>query len=98
MRSTTGYCFSFGSRIFSWCSKKHEVIAQSTTEAEYVAVVAVVNQVLWIMKLMTNLHMEQEDSTQLFVDNQTAISIANDPVFYGKTKHFKIKFYFLKEV
>lgn len=30
MRSTSGYCFSFGSAIFSWCSKKQEVIAQST--------------------------------------------------------------------
>jgi len=23
MKSTTGYCFSFGSRMFSWCLKKH---------------------------------------------------------------------------
>ncbi|XP_044488302.1 uncharacterized mitochondrial protein AtMg00810-like [Mangifera indica] len=44
MRSTSGYCFSFGSGIFSWCSKKQEVIAQSTAEAKYVA--TVVNQAL----------------------------------------------------
>ncbi|RVW87111.1 Retrovirus-related Pol polyprotein from transposon TNT 1-94 [Vitis vinifera] len=37
MRSTTGFCFSFGSGIFSWSSKKQDVIAQSTAEAEYVA-------------------------------------------------------------
>ncbi|KAH9715909.1 hypothetical protein KPL71_021251 [Citrus sinensis] len=30
MKSTSGYCFSFGSGIFPWCSKKQEVIAQST--------------------------------------------------------------------
>jgi hypothetical protein len=46
MRSTSGYCFSFGSTIFSWSSKKQEVIAQSTTEAEYVAATAVVNQAI----------------------------------------------------
>lgn len=46
---------------------------------------------------MTDLHMEQKESTQIFVDNQAAISIANNPVFHGKTKHFKIKFYFLRE-
>ena len=33
MRSTSDYCFSFGSGVFSWCSKKQEVIARSTTEA-----------------------------------------------------------------
>ena len=42
--------------------------------------------------------MEQEESTQIFVDNQAAISIANDPVFHGKTKHFKIKLFLLREV
>ncbi|CAL5368182.1 unnamed protein product [Camellia sinensis] len=100
MRSTSGYCFSFGFGIFSWCSKKQEVIAQSTAEAEaeYVAATAAVNQALWIRKLMTDLHMEQQESTQIFVDNQAAISIASNPVFHGKTKHFKIKFYLLREV
>ncbi|XP_071925747.1 secreted RxLR effector protein 161-like [Coffea arabica] len=98
MRSTSGYCFIFGSGIFSWCSKKQDVIAQSTAEAEYVAAAAAVNQALWIRKLMTDLHMKQEDCTQIFVDNEAAISISNNPVFHGKTKHFKIKLYFLREV
>ncbi|RVX06045.1 Copia protein [Vitis vinifera] len=94
MRSTSG-CFSFGYSIFSWSSKKQEVMAQSTAEAEYVAVVDAVNQVFWFRKLLTDLDMKQEMSTQVFVDNQAAISITNDPVFHGKTKHFKIKLYFL---
>ena len=42
--------------------------------------------------------MEQTGSTQVFVDNQAAISIASNPVFHGRTKHFKIKFYFLREI
>ena len=95
MRSTSGYYFSFGSGVSSWCSKKQEVVAQSTAEAEYVAAVAAMNQALWIKKIMTNLHMKQEESTHIFVDNQAAISIANDPVFHGKTKHFKIKLFLL---
>ena len=47
---------------------------------------------------MTDLHMEQQEGTQIFVDNKAAISIANNPMFHGKTKHFKIKLYFLREV
>ncbi|XP_057990269.1 disease resistance protein RPV1-like [Hevea brasiliensis] len=64
--------------------QKQEVIAQSTAEAEYVAAVAAVNQTLWIRKLLTDLHMKQEESTQIFVDNQAAISIANNPMFESK--------------
>lgn len=32
-----------------------------------------------------------------FVDNQAAISIADNPVFNGNRKHFKLKLYFLRE-
>lgn len=45
-----------------------------------------------------DLYIEQKKSTEIFVDNQAAISIANNPVSHGKTKHFKIKLYFLREV
>jgi hypothetical protein len=97
MRSTSSYCFSFGSVIFSWSSKKQEVIAQSTAEVEYVAAIAAVNQAIWIRKLMTDLQMEQKKSTRILVDNQAAISIAKNLVFHGKMKHFKMKLYFLRE-
>ncbi|XP_030449874.2 uncharacterized mitochondrial protein AtMg00810-like [Syzygium oleosum] len=36
MRSTSGYCFTFGSACFSWCSKKREIVAQSTA-GEFIA-------------------------------------------------------------
>ncbi|TYG52403.1 hypothetical protein ES288_D09G025200v1 [Gossypium darwinii] len=35
MRSTSGYCFTFGYGAFSWSSKKQETVAQSTAEAEF---------------------------------------------------------------
>jgi len=47
---------------------------------------------------MADLHLKQQESTQLFVDNQAEISISNNLVFHGKTKHLKIKFFFLREV
>ncbi|KAK9668714.1 hypothetical protein RND81_13G080700 [Saponaria officinalis] len=36
-KSTSGYAFTFGSGVFSWNSKKQDIVAQSTAEAEYVA-------------------------------------------------------------
>ncbi|XP_014515540.1 uncharacterized protein LOC106773355 [Vigna radiata var. radiata] len=36
MKSTSGYCFSMGPGVFSWCSKKQEIVAQSTVEAEFI--------------------------------------------------------------
>ncbi|GKF94712.1 uncharacterized mitochondrial protein-like protein, partial [Tanacetum coccineum] len=36
-KSTTGGCQSLGRRLISWQYKKHNIVANSTTEAEYVA-------------------------------------------------------------
>ena len=97
IKSTIGYCFSFGSGMFSWSSKKQDTVAQSTAEAEYVATTTAVNQAIWLRRILANLHMEQKEPTQILVDNQTTISISNNPDFHGKTKHFKIKLFFLRE-
>ncbi|GJR79359.1 putative ribonuclease H-like domain-containing protein [Tanacetum coccineum] len=47
-KSTTGGCQFFGCRLISWQYKKQTVVANSTTEAEYVAALSCYGQVLWI--------------------------------------------------
>jgi hypothetical protein len=42
--------------------------------------------------------MEEEEATEISVGNQATITISHNPVFHGKTKHFKIKLYFSREV
>jgi len=98
MRSTPGFCFNLGSAIFSWSSKKQDIVAQSTAEAEFIAATAAVNQALWLQKLLRGLYMEEDKATEISVDNQAVIAISHNPVFHGKTKHFNIKLYFLHEV
>lgn len=98
MKSTSGYCFSIGSGVFSWCSKKQDTVAQSTAEAEFIAATAASNQAIWLRKILSDLQLKQWTNTEILVDNQAAIAISNNPVFHGKTKHFKIKLYFLREV
>ena len=78
--------------FFSWNSKKQETVAQSTATA------SVVNQILWLRKLMADLGFDQRESTKITCDNQSAVTIAKNPVFHGRTKHFKIKYHFVKEV
>ncbi|GJR47893.1 hypothetical protein Tco_1315996 [Tanacetum coccineum] len=51
-KSTTGGCQFLGSRLISWQCKKQTVVANSTTEAEYVAASNCCGQVLWIQNQM----------------------------------------------
>ncbi|KAL4376745.1 hypothetical protein GQ457_02G023970 [Hibiscus cannabinus] len=96
MKITSGYCFSFGSGVFTWSSKKQERMAQSTAEAKFIVASSSVNQALRLRNLLCDLNLEQEESTKIFFDNQAAIAISHNPVFHGKTKHFNIKLFFLK--
>ena len=97
-RSTFGYCFTFGSGCFSWCSKKEELVAQSTAEVEFIAAITAANKAIWLKKIMDDLHMHQEDNIEIFVDNQATLAISHNPIFHGRTKYFKVKYYFLREV
>lgn len=98
LRNTSGYCFTLGSGIFSWKSKKQQTVAQSIAEADFVAATTAVNQALWLRIFLLDLNLEQKERTEIFVDNQTAIVISHDPVFHGTTKHFNIELFFVREV
>nr|GEW21621.1 hypothetical protein [Tanacetum cinerariifolium] len=47
-KSTTGGCQFLGKRLISWQCKKQSIVANSTTEAEYVDAASCCGQVLWI--------------------------------------------------
>ncbi|KAA3458763.1 pleiotropic drug resistance protein 3-like [Gossypium australe] len=98
MKSTSGYLFTLGSTVFCWSSKKQSIVAQSTAEAKDVAAATAVNQAIWLRKLMVDMNLHQREATEIRSNNQSIVAIAKNPVFHGKTKHFNIKFYFVREV
>jgi len=72
-------------------------MAQSAVEAKFI-VETVVNQALWLRKILRDLNLKQKENTKIFVDNEVVTTISHNPIFYGKTKHFNIKLFFLRKV
>ena len=89
--------FSLGSGVFSWNSKKQEVVAQSLAEVEYVVAAAATNQTIWVRKVLTDLNHVQEEPTVIWCDNMSAISMAKNPVQHGRTTHINVKFHAIRE-
>ncbi|XP_039137309.1 secreted RxLR effector protein 161-like [Dioscorea cayenensis subsp. rotundata] len=54
-RSTTGWVFNLGSGAVAWSSKRQEVIALSSTEAEYIAATSAACQAGWMRRLLEDL-------------------------------------------
>ncbi|KAG6496746.1 hypothetical protein ZIOFF_044618 [Zingiber officinale] len=67
-------------------------------KAEFVAATSVVNQAIWLRKLLNDMGYIMEKETKVSVDNQAALAISKNLVFHGKTKHFNVKYYYLREV
>lgn len=55
LRSTTNYCFLLDTSLISWQSKKHTVVARSSTVAEYRALVDTTPKLLWLWWLLQDM-------------------------------------------
>ncbi|XP_049400004.1 secreted RxLR effector protein 161-like [Solanum stenotomum] len=97
MKNTSGYAFTLGSGMVSWNSKKQEVVAQSSAEAEYIAAVGATNQALWLRKILRDLEQNDIEATIIKVDNKSAISMAKNPVQHGRSKHINVKFHAIRQ-
>ncbi|GJV27614.1 putative ribonuclease H-like domain-containing protein [Tanacetum coccineum] len=95
-KSTTGGCQFLGKRLISWQCKKQTIVANSTTEAEYVAAANCYGQVLWIQNQMLDYGFNFMN-TKIYIDNESTICIVKNPVFHSKTKHIEIRHSFIKD-
>ncbi|GKD45082.1 putative ribonuclease H-like domain-containing protein, partial [Tanacetum coccineum] len=95
-KSRTGGCQFLGCRLISWQCKKQTVVANSTTEAEYIVALNCCGQVLWLQNQLLN-YRYNFMQTKIHVDNESAICVVKNLVFHSKTKHIEIRHHFIRD-
>ena len=96
-KSTSGYLFKIGGTAVSWRSNKQSCVALSTAEAEYVALAAAAQEAIWLQQLTCDILGKPVEEVEIFEDNQSAICLAINPQFHGRTKHIEIKYHFIQD-
>jgi len=93
-RSTSGYFTFVGGNLITWRSKKQEVVARSSAEAEYRGMAKAICELLWIKNLMQELQVEQTSPMRLYCDSKAACDIAPNHVQHDRTKHVEVDRHF----
>ena len=98
-RFTSGYVFTLSKGAMSWCNKKQDCIALSTTEAEYVACSIATQEAMWLRSFLQdlNLTLKIDEPVELLCDNTTAIEFTKDLKFHWKTSHIKRRYHFVRD-
>ena len=96
-KSTTGYMIKLGTGVVSWSSKLQPVVMLSTTEAEYVASVAAGKEIKWMNNLLKEFGITYPQPSQLWIDNQSCITVAKNPEHHGRMKHLDRHYHWLRE-
>ena len=76
--------------LVTWRSKKQNVVARSSAEAEFRAVAQGICEGLWLRKLLEDLQVTIKFPIKLYCDNKAAIGISLNPVQHDRTKHIEV--------
>jgi len=94
-KSQSGYVFTLNGGAVSWKSSKQNTVADSTTEAEYIAASEALKEGYWIKKFITELGVVPcaEDPMELYCDNCGAVAQAREPRSHQKSRHIEHRYH-----
>lgn len=106
-KSTTGFYVKINDCVISYASKKQKTQALSSAEAEYIAISATLQEIIWINQLLeeikmtktqtSTLHFKKTGTAQVLTDSQSAIAIAEADRFHARTKHIELRHHFVRD-
>ena len=96
-KSQSGALFRLAGSSVHWFSKKQKTVSTSTTEAEYIALAAATNEVLWLQNLMEELSIPVTYPTVIYEDNQPTMQVATNRKNNSMAKHIDTKLHALQD-
>ncbi|KAG8498488.1 hypothetical protein CXB51_005003 [Gossypium anomalum] len=99
-RSQSDFVFCLNDGAVSWKSSKQSTVADSTTEAEYIAASEAAKEAVWIKKFITELGVVPSisDAIELRCDNNGDIAQAKEPRSHQRSKHILRRYHLIREI
>ena len=97
-RSIGGYCFSLGSGMISWSSRKQRTVADSSCYAEYIALHEASHEAVFLRELLEEIDFTPTGPTPIHCDNDAASILSEDHLWHPRVKHIRVKYHYVREL
>jgi hypothetical protein len=100
-KSTSGSILFLALGPIVWYSKLQTIVAQSTAEAEYIAMYPICQNIIWIRNMFYDfnfIRLRPIFSTTVWMDNMAAIEVAKSNVLNSRLKHIALKMALIKDL
>jgi len=97
-RSIGGYCFSLGSGMVSWSSRKQRTVADSSCYAEYIALHEASHEAVFLRELLDEIDFLPTGPTPIHCDNDAASILSEDHLWHPRVKHIRVKYHYVREL
>lgn len=96
-RSLTAYFVFLGDSPISWKTKKQPTVSRSSAEAEYRSIAATTCELKWLRGLLSTFGIVQPSPMRISCDSQSALHLAQNPIFHERTKHIEVDCHFIRD-
>ncbi|SCZ95181.1 BZ3501_MvSof-1269-A2-R1_Chr1-3g01627 [Microbotryum saponariae] len=97
-KSTMGYAFLYAGGAISWSSRLQSRVADSTCDAEYLALSHAGKEAIFLRQLFGELGLPSSAPTLVLGDNQGANTLTKNPVFHARTRHIRLREHFVRDM
>jgi hypothetical protein len=95
-KSTSGSVIRFNGDIISWLSKKQKSVAQSSAEAEYMALADTTKEILWYRQWIIEV-LGTPIAGLIFGDNRASLQLSKNDTIHERSKHIAIRYHLVRD-
>ena len=96
-KSVSGYIWFLAGAPVAWQSKTQRRVALSSCEAEFIACSEAVREARWLVQFLREIRFSAKTPITVYIDNQAAKALAENPVAHQRNKHIDIIYLSLRE-
>jgi hypothetical protein len=87
----SGFVFTIAGEVVSYSLIKQTSVALSLTEPKYIVLTHALKEQIWILCFLKEIGYDASEQNTIYCDNQSAITLENNPEHHAQTKHVSIR-------